>query len=414
MIRLKLFKTLYNRNLKKNRLMVIFMLLTNFLLGSFVLFLDADKEVVTRLDQSYLEHLSVGISSYETLTTNNELINVRMHQRPPMDILTSMMTHIGYFEVRPDYGLLFDHAELMMFEKILNKPTIAIHALKTNAIGINRSFYDELIDAVQPLDSLIINLKIAFTLSLNATDLDININESLSISYIHDEAPFFLTPKLYLPQSMIDEKIGGYQLFEDVTINDYLLNLPNDHPSSGYQLLCHLESNAQKQRLISLVEDLSDDTYGYVLTGDTVSKLQSVKAMFFYVNLLVSIFLVLIVIGCIVVYVTIIHTSLLSSMRQMALLSIWGAKKGQLFALFISLVMFNFVMGLSVFLLFPPLITALNRFLSSFLRMPLIFGFKSFRIFILITSQFVIMTILYTVLFFVNNRKPLLYLLLDA
>lgn len=413
MIRFKLQKTLYFRNIKKNRLMVIFMLITNFLMGSFVLFLDADKEVIPRLDQSYLEHLSVGISSYETLHTNNDLINVRMHQRPSMAILNSIMSHVGYFEIRPDYGLIFEQAEIMMFEKNLTMPSIAIHDIKTDEIGINRSFYNEILDHVQPFDELVINLKIALFISINEVDRYIHINEPLKISYIHDEAPFFMGPKLYLPQSMIDEKIGGYKLSHDVTINDYLLNLPNDHPYSGYQFLCHLESSVQKQRLISLIEDISNDKNGYVLTGDTVNKLQSIKAMFSYINLLVSIFLVLIVIGCTVVYVTIIHTSLLSSMRQMALLSIWGAKKGQLFAIFISLVIFNYLLGLSVFFIFPSLITMLNYLLSNFLRIPLFFSFKLSRILILVTSQFMILTFFYSLVFFVNNHKPLLYLLLD-
>lgn len=414
MVKMKLIKTLYKRNMKKNRLMIIFMFLTNLLMGTFVLFLDADQAIIPRLSTTYLEHLSVGISSFETLSTNNELMNVRMHRRPPLALLSSMMTHIGSFEIRPDYTLLFDHAKLSMYEKSIEKPYFAIHGLKTNQIGINQSFYETIKKAVQPDLDFTLKLSIFLTITIEEIDVDIDIKEHLPITFIKEEPPFFLRPKLYLPQSFIDEKIGSYSLKTRSTINDYLLNVPHDHPASGYRYLCHLESNDQKARLTKLLNDISHEKEGYELISDAISKVESIKTMFTYLNLLVSIFLVLIMIGCVVVYITIVHTSFLSSMKQMALLSIWGAKKTHLFLLFLGLVIFNYLLGGCAFFLFPTLMQTLNRFLSLFLHLPLFLAVNPARLLLLASGQLFILVSLYTIVFLGNNQRPLLYLLLDA
>lgn len=410
---LKVIFNLYKRNIKKNRLMVIFMIFTNLTLMLFFVFFASNEVLVDTLSSNYLEHLSVDVSLYESLPTNNELINVKTYRRPSIDYLNSMMKVIDNFTIRPDYSPLLREKNINILDKEVPNVLIIILGGGKKEIGINTTLYNELQNLVSVKDEeILFNFYLKTTLFIEE-EIIIDYHTQFPISYIYDEPTYFSVPKLYISQTVIDATMGSIFIKPGLTLNNYLLNINDDHELSNYRYRCHFKDEEQKQKFMMVVKAVSNSERGIEVSGDYINKIDSFTALYDYLNILMKLFLAFVIIGSIVIYVVIAHTSLLTILRQMALFAILGASKNHLYDIYFLLIFLNFFLSLVSYLIGPFLMPFLSLILYKLLGVYVPLTLNYTMLFLMIGANFVLLFVLITVIFVINIRRPLLYLLID-
>lgn len=411
----KLLGVFYRRNLSKNRLMVLFMAITNLILVIFLLFFASKDEIVYKLEKSYLEHLSLDVSNYSSVSTNNSLINVKTYKRPDLEFLSSIMENTGQFKIRPDYSLLFQSATFSAFEKELEPPQVIIHNIQTYNVGINQKYADEIFKAINvSSDQLFLKVEINYSLKIFEEEISITFVDEMKVDYVYHEPTYLSSSKIYISQEYIDAKLGNYIVQEGVNLNNMLLNLASDHPMTNYRFKLHMNDVFQKQHLLKIINDISDQKDGFEVSSDQIYKVESFRALYSYLEILINVFLVFVIVGSIVIYVVIAHTSLLSTLKQMALLSIIGATKEDLYFLYLILILINFICALGSIFIFPTMLPSLNRLLYFIMHIEINLQINFGTVLVVIISNYLLLITLVTIIYIVNIRRPLLYLLLDA
>lgn len=411
----KLLGVFYRRNLSKNRLMVLFMAITNLILVIFLLFFASKDEIVYKLEKSYLEHLSLDVSNYSSVSTNNSLINVKTYKRPDLEFLSSIMENTGQFKIRPDYSLLFQSATFSAFEKELEPPQVIIHNIQTYNVGINQKYADEIFKAINvSSDQLFLKVEINYSLKIFEEEISITFVDEMKVDYVYHEPTYLSSSKIYISQEYIDAKLGNYIVQEGVNLNNMLLNLAPDHPMTNYRFKLHVNDEFQKHTLLKIINDISDQNAGFEVSSDQIYKVESFRALYSYLEILINVFLVFVIVGSIVIYVVIAHTSLLSTLRQMALLSIIGATKEDLYFLYLILISINFICALGSIFIFPTMLPSLNRLLYFIMHIEINLKIYFGTLLLVIISNYLLLITLVTIIYIVNIRRPLLYLLLDA
>ena len=124
--------------------------------------------------------------------------------------------------------------------------------------------------------------------------------------------------------------------------------------------------------------------------------------------------LVFVVIASLVIYFVVAYTSLMSILPQAALLKLLGAKKGEIYFIFLSIITFNFLLGLGGVMLIPRILPLISALIHKILVLNLTFGLNFKLILTIVSGNYILLLLTITIIFLVNMRRPLLYLLLDA
>ena len=399
----------------KNALMVSFMFVTHFVLGFFLTFLQSEALIIPSLSASYFEHLSVDVQGYETISTNNNLISVKKYERPDITYLQNVMEYSGRFKIRPEYSKLLAGSILKIHDKVIPSPQYIVVDHIKNGFGINDVYLAMLKEEIEfESEFFFIDFSLNHKFTIDEEEFEININDTLPIDLIFHEPKYFASPKLYLSQEYVDQKLGSYELIEGQTLNNYLLNIDNDHAATNYRFRLHFVDNEQKMIVEKLLKSATSKDRGIELTSDEINKVNSFRALYDYLNILVTIFFIFIIIVSLVMHGIVAHTSLLALQKQLALLQILGGTKGDLLSLFLGLNFFNFCLGLSSNFILPLILPLLSSVIFTYLNVSLIIILNWRIIFYMILISLLIVMILLITLFLLNTRRPLLYLLIDA
>lgn len=409
----KLVLAFYNRNIAKNIMMVAFMLFTNLIFGLFSIFIESEKVVIPTLSASYLEHLSVDVSLYESISTNNDLINVKRYKRPSISYLESFSSQ-SEFIIRPDFSKVFRYTKVSIHDKELPLPEFVVINNIPHDIGINESFLEVIKESVSVDEkSLLLDFNLLLP-QMKEDSLNIEYNTTLKIDFIYQEPAYFSVPKIYISQDFVDQNIGSLEIYEELMLSNYLFNLHSEHEMSNYRFRLHFNNYEERMKFIKIVEDINTNQNGVELTSDEIIKVKSFSSLYDYLNILVTVFLGFIIIGGLVMNGIISYTALMSLQKQMALLNILGATKVDLLFLFILINLCNFIMGLMSFLLLPYLLPVVSTVFYKFLHIRVAISMNLLTISTIIFLNIIVFMILLILLFLINNRRPLLYLLLDA
>lgn len=411
----RLFKVLYQRNLVKNMLMVSFMLITNLVLGFFIVFLQSESLIIPSLSTSYFEHLSVDVQSYERISSNNELIAIKKYKRPDINYLHNLMEHSGRFKIRPDYKEILSLSTLKLYEKELPRPLFIVVDNIKSGFGINNTYLDLIKNDITIEDNeFLLSLNLTFNITYEEEDITFVIEDELPIDFIFKEPKYFASPKIFIPQEYIDKTIGALPVKEGLSINNYLLNLSEDHALTNYKYRLHFDSVTQKEHVSSLLNAGNTKEQGVELSSDANNKVNSFKALYDYLNILVMVFFIFIIIASLIMHIIVAHTSLLALQKQLALLQIIGGSKSDLLLLFLALNLFNFMIGLLSLFILPLMMPVVSYFLYIYLNVAITIYINVKTIILLILINLVILITLIISLFLFNTRRPLLYLLIDA
>lgn len=412
---LRVLSIFYRRNFSKNVILVLFTLLTNLTLSLFLIFNESSAAILPRLNESYFEELSVDLSKYGSAPTNNELINVKTYERPSLVFINSLMERTGPFMIRPDYTFLFQKSKLHLFAKELSNPLFVTHMVQGYGIGINRAYYEFLRKEVALHSE---NFKVALTINtklmIESKEVEFSFSDELEISFIYDEPTVFTSPKLYLPETYLDTSLGRTFLFEDVSLTNYLLNLNPTDELANRKFRCHLRDRLQLEKLKKIINELSSTEDGYEISADYLAKVASFTALYEYLKILMTLLLWFVIIATLIISVVIAHTSLMASLRQMALLVMIGAKKSDLYVLYFLLLSFNFLLGLVSLTLLPSIIPFLNTLLFSFLHFEITLTISIYSLISTFSFLYLFLLLIISLIFVFNLRRPLLYLLIDA
>ncbi|MDY0214868.1 MAG: hypothetical protein RBS24_05050 [Bacilli bacterium] len=409
----KLVLAFYNRNIAKNIMMVAFMLFTNLIFGLFSIFIESEKVVIPTLSASYLEHLSVDVSLYESISTNNDLINVKRYKRPSISYLESFSSQ-SEFIIRPDFSKVFRYTKVSIHDKELPLPEFVVINNIPHDIGINESFLEVIKESVSVDEkSLLLDFNLLLP-QMKEDSLNIEYNTTLKIDFIYQEPAYFSVPKIYISQDFVDQNIGSLKIYEELMLSNYLFNLHSEHEMTNYRFRLHFNNYEERMKFIKIVEDINTNQNGVELTSDEIIKVKSFSSLYDYLNILVTVFLGFIIIGGLVMNGIISYTALMSLQKQMALLNILGATKVDLLFLFILINLCNFIMGLMSFLLLPYLLPVVSTVFYKFLHIRVAISMNLLTISTIIFLNIIVFMILLILLFLINNRRPLLYLLLDA
>lgn len=412
----RLLSTFYRRNAVKNTMMVVFMFITNIVLGGFVIFFNAGQNIIDVLEENYFEYLSVDVSLYQSLLTNNELINVKTYKRPSLDYIHAMMEKTGRFSVRPDYSHFFQNASLRLYEKELSVPLITTYDHVNYGFGINKTYLQNISSEVSlnSLEQLSLSLKIEMNINVDDQIVPIIIEEEVAISFVIEEPTYFANAKLYVPQHFIDQTLGQIFVRPGETLNNHLLNVNPESVLANFRLRCHFESKKQRQLFLKLAEDFSDKENGLEVSSDPQQKSASFVALYDYLEILSIILLVFVLVGSAVIYCVVAHTSLLSNMQQMALISVLGAGKMDLYVYYLILLMFNFLLGLTSFIFLPYALPLVNHLFLNLMKVNAVFQIDYSLVTLIASGNFLFLFALISAIFYINMKRPLLNLLLDA
>lgn len=412
---IKVLNIFYKRNAAKNILLVFFLNITNLFLVLFVLVYSEGSKIITVFSESYFEHLSVDVSLYQSVETNNELINVKSYERPSLSYLQAYSTHTGQFNIRPDYSYFWQNSEVSLFGKTVDTPQIITYLEPRQGIGINGA-YLKILKENSSVDEDDINIKLVINASfiVNEKVIEVNLSENLHVNFIFDEPNYFSTPKLYLPQGVVDQSLGSLMISPGLTLNNFLLNVNASNELLSQKLRCHFKSSDQLSAFIKISEDVKGDDQGLEISGDHISKVESFKALYEYLNILIIMLLVFVVIASLVIYFVVAYTSLISILPQAALLKVLGAKKIEIYFIFLAITIFNFLLGIGGVILIPDILQLISRLIHYILNLNLIFTLNYNLVILIIGANFLLLLITITIIFLVNMRRPLLYLLIDA
>lgn len=411
----KILNIFYKRNLSKNILLVFFLNITNLFLVLFVLVFTEGPMIVTVFSESYFEHLSVDISLYQSVETNNDLINVKSYARPSLSYIQTYMAHTGQFSIRPDYSYFWQNSEVSIFGEVLDLPQIITYAEPRQGIGINEAYLKVLADNTNVnKDDITLKLDINSSFTVNEKVLEVKVSEELDVNFIYSEPNYFSTPKLYLPQGVVDKILGSVMINPGLTLNNFLLNVNASNELLSQKLRCHFKDRDQLEKFTKITEDIKGENHGLEISGDHIGKVESFKALYEYLNILIIMLLVFVVIASLVIYFVVAYTSLMSILPQAALLKLLGAKKGEIYFIFLSIITFNFLLGLGGVMLIPRILPLISALIHKILVLNLTFGLNFKLILTIVSGNYILLLLTITIIFLVNMRRPLLYLLLDA
>ena len=162
-----------------------------------------------------------------------------------------------------------------------------------------------------------------------------------------------------------------------------------------------------------IVKQVSNDERGIEVSGDHINKIDSFNALYDYLSILMKLFLVFVIIGSIVIYVVIAHTALLTILRQMALFAVLGASKRHLYEIYLFLIIINFLLSAVSFLLLPSLLPVISFILHKLLGVYVVLKLNYTMLVVMLSANLLLLIILITIIFLINMRRPLLYLLID-
>lgn len=409
---INILRILFRKNHGKNVLLIVFLFISNLVTGTFLNLINMKEDISNSMERGYLEHLSLNVSTFTTSSTNNNLVNVKSYKRPSLDYLSSLTDFIGDFVIRPDYTPVFNGSSFSIFGEDIQIDTFIVHNLATHDIGINRAFFSKLQDVFNLETEIIINMNINLELLINQDISIFTYQTDMKVGYIYDEPSYLTRPKIFLSQAYIDNNIGNILINNEISLTNYLLSLPPDNPLTNYRLTCHFANYGQLVSFKQMMRDMQEDS-NIELSSDVLLKVESFTAIYLYISLLAKVFLVFIIIANLVVYFVIVHTSLLANMRQMTLLAILGAEKHFLYCLNLSILGFNLIISGFSFFIIPTINMFINSLISFFFNFSLVGPSNSNCTFGLICLEAVLILIIFNIIYSVQMRKPLLYLLLD-
>lgn len=412
---IKILNLFYKRNLAKNILLVFFLNITNLFLVLFVLVYSEGPKIVRVFEESYFEHLSVDISLYQSVETNNDLINVKSYARPSLSYVQTYTAHTGQFSIRPDYSFFWQNSEVSIFNKTAETPQIITYSEPRQGVGINGAYLKVLQESssVKP-DDLTLKLRIDASFTVNEEVIEVFVSQDLDVNFVFNEPNYFSTPKLYLPQGVVDKILGSFMISPGLTLNNFLLNVNASNELLSQKLRCHFKDKEQLETFIRISEDTKGTDSGLEISGDHIGKVESFKALYEYLNILIIMLLVFVVIASVVIYFVVAYTSLMSILPQAALLKLLGAKKGEIYLIFLSIITFNFLLGLGGVILIKSVLPLISGLIYQILVLNLTFTLNFNLIFSIVSANYILLFLTVTVIFLVNMRRPLLYLLIDA
>jgi len=126
-----------------------------------------------------------------------------------------------------------------------------------------------------------------------------------------------------------------------------------------------------------------------------------------------KLFLAFVIIGSVVIYVVIAHTALLTILRQMALFAVLGASKKQIYEIYLFLIIINFLLSSVSFLLLPSLLPVVSFILHKLMGVYVVLELNYTMLVLMLSADLLTLLILITIIFLINMRRPLLYLLID-
>jgi ABC-type antimicrobial peptide transport system permease subunit len=107
------------------------------------------------------------------------------------------------------------------------------------------------------------------------------------------------------------------------------------------------------------------------------------------------------------------HTALLTILRQMALFAVLGASKKQIYEIYLFLIIINFLLSSVSFLLLPSLLPVVSFILHKLMGVYVVLELNYTMLVLMLSADLLTLLILITIIFLINMRRPLLYLLID-
>jgi len=364
-----------------NVIALSFAVIIGALFGAFYF---SQQDMIKNQSKLFPEYLTSNIEKSEEIEHESSFLKLKQVSRPSINEVNSLLAFNIDAEVRLNYTNLFLQDQLRAYEQKL-MPVLPIFLYDftfdetqkkmldtrqtaedtTNSVYVNQAFIDELKNYINFVDYSEVKLK--YTLSVMLDNETYEFLFEFNIRGVFFELEYLSTPKLFLSQVAFDTYFQSTYLSDDISIYDYILALPPTDVLSSYSYRLYFSRLDDVHKALEVVDSLKDEKSYLNIVSEHLSRIQSLKDILNFTNIVLLISIVLIVISLLFINVTITHLEIKKANAKIALLYYFGAKTSEIIDIYLGQNLLIVSLSMFTLLIVPKIAQFINLFLYDFL-----------------------------------------------
>lgn len=385
---LKNFKT----NIRQN-VIAIFSIFISVLIVFVSVFAGiSGKKATTNLEETYIDHYVYSVSQVYKTGISDSPLEIVKTIRPKLETCKELFLSIEDKIIALNFDYLFQGKKTLTYnEKNFEVTFRPILSGKSKDISVNKALFS----LIQESDkSFALNSNLDITLEQNyeyvdfESNLSINenftLNDSFKVTEISNELSYLSTPTLFYPylyfadflKEEICEKIS---LAQNKIVNWYSLieNARENDVISAYSYLVFSQKNYRQ--INQLIADGRFEKLDFKVENEPYFIVNSFKLIVDNIFLAFNVFVAISAFSSVFIISLLTYSTYLKNKKESAILTILGARKDQIFSLYLVEQLLVAFMGVSLaFFLFYFMIKPVNLLLQGYLNITnmLVFDFK--------------------------------------
>ncbi len=360
---------------------IIFALFSGFYLSQ--------EQLMAHQQTQFMEYLSANIEKSELISSESSFLNLKQVSRPRLEEVESLLSHHIQADIALNYTMLFSAESLHVFDEPfanvypvflqtfnfdsqqlkLIKHSYNAHFQGFNVL-VNQAFIEEMNTKFSFND--VAKIPLTYRLEINNEHTQFEQLLTLSIVGVVNEMNYLTTPKIYYSQASIDDYFINTMFMDDITIYDYLADLPATDVLSGFSYRLYFISFDDFQRAQTIVSSLEGETSRLILTDEHLTRQSSLHDILTFMNMVMLISVVIVVVSLLLINLTIIHLDMKKANAKNALLYFFGAKTWQIFEIYTSLNFYLVAISLLSLAITPTLAKLITRLINKYLRLDIV------------------------------------------
>jgi len=377
--------TNFKANKLSNIINALALSLAVILFALFSGFYLSQHETINEQALRFPEYLCANIEKSEEIESESSFLKLKQVSRPSLREVESFLStgisakiHLNYTNLFLQDGIFaygkklmpalpvflenfdFDHQQIALLK------TEWVPSESVQTIYVNDTFISRLAEVVAFNDYQ--DVLLSYTLVINNQTISKEIIFNLKIVGIFEELEYLSSPKIYFSQQAVDEFFIAYDIDEEINIYEYISDLAATDESTSYSYRMYFASLEDLDKAKNISASLSSEDAYLNIVGEHLSRLDSLKEMFNFINITLLVSLILIVVSLLFINVTITHREISKANAKNALLYYFGAKTSDIIDIYLgqNLVLVSFSMGTLIFV--PYLSNVLNSLMISILN----------------------------------------------
>lgn len=346
------------------------------LFGGFYL---TQSQIISEQEKNFPEYLSAKLEKSEIISSQSDFLKLKQVTRPSQSELNSFLAqklsathHLNYENIFTSLDFSLFGGKLppftTVFLKSFNLSQLQMDLLvehnqvseNSNFIFVNMAMLKVIKNSYQIPNTL--DLVFNYQKQLEVDNIKISLHKNFIVQGVFSELEYMSNPKVYFSQQALDSYFQNF-VVDQTTLYDLIANLAPDHYLGAYSYRLFFASISDLKRAQYISNSLMDASSSLVVTGEHLTRIDSLKEIFTFMNIVMTISVFLLVISFLFINITITHLELKKNNAKMALLYYFGAKTVDIISIYLKQNFLIVTLAMGGLLFVPKLEVLINTFI---------------------------------------------------